>query len=134
MTNTFEGNDQGCQMAYFYSKNPNLGMFWRALEWKDVGIFYGHLENITAIWYILQPFDTFCCYCVILLCSGLFLHCFWCIVSRKIWQHLQRLHPKLNYSTSSIDKKGIFEPPPAYILILFLMRWLCKIHFQGTRY
>jgi hypothetical protein len=23
---------------------------------ENVGIFYGHLENITAIWYILWPF------------------------------------------------------------------------------
>jgi hypothetical protein len=25
---------QGCQMVYFLTKNPNLGTFWRALEWK----------------------------------------------------------------------------------------------------
>jgi hypothetical protein len=42
-------------MAYFNTKNPNLGIFWRALEWKKyiyflanwnilwpIGIFYGH--------------------------------------------------------------------------------------------
>jgi hypothetical protein len=25
---------QGCQMVYFQTKNPNLGRFWRALDWK----------------------------------------------------------------------------------------------------
>jgi hypothetical protein len=26
--------NQGCQMVYFETKNPNLDIFWRALEWK----------------------------------------------------------------------------------------------------
>jgi hypothetical protein len=25
---------QGCQMVYFQAQNPDLGKFWRALEWK----------------------------------------------------------------------------------------------------
>jgi hypothetical protein len=25
---------QGCQMAYFQTKNPTLGKFWRVLQWK----------------------------------------------------------------------------------------------------
>jgi hypothetical protein len=25
---------QGCQMASFQTKNPNLGIFWGTLEWK----------------------------------------------------------------------------------------------------
>jgi hypothetical protein len=25
---------QGCQMVFFKTKNPNLGKFWRAWEWK----------------------------------------------------------------------------------------------------
>jgi hypothetical protein len=39
---------QRCQMAYFLTKNPNLGKFWRAWEWKMLvyfiafGIFDGH--------------------------------------------------------------------------------------------
>jgi hypothetical protein len=45
---------QGCQMAYFQTENPNLGKFCRALECKMlVYIFYGHLEYLTAILYIL---------------------------------------------------------------------------------
>jgi hypothetical protein len=43
-------------MVCFQTKNPNLGKFWRALEWKNAGVFYCHLENCTAIWYILLPF------------------------------------------------------------------------------
>jgi hypothetical protein len=26
--------NQGCQMVLFQTRNPNLGKFWRALEWK----------------------------------------------------------------------------------------------------
>jgi hypothetical protein len=39
--------NQGCQMAFYQTRNPNLGKFWRALQWYlDVGIFFD-------IWYIL---------------------------------------------------------------------------------
>jgi hypothetical protein len=27
---------QGCQMVSLQTKNPNLGIFWRTLEWKIV--------------------------------------------------------------------------------------------------
>jgi hypothetical protein len=50
---------KGCQMVWFQTKNPHLGKFWRALEWKmmvyfmviwnilrSVGIFYGHLIKL----------------------------------------------------------------------------------------
>jgi hypothetical protein len=26
--------ERGCQMVCFKTKNPNLGKFWRALQWK----------------------------------------------------------------------------------------------------
>jgi hypothetical protein len=26
--------NQGCQMVYFQSQNPNLGKFWRSSDWK----------------------------------------------------------------------------------------------------
>jgi hypothetical protein len=48
---------QDCQMLYFQSKNPNLGKFWRALEWKWLvyslaiwNIYYGHLVHLLAKW------------------------------------------------------------------------------------
>jgi hypothetical protein len=57
---------QGCQMVYFQTKNPNLGKFWRALEWKmlvyfmtiwnilrQFGITYGRFVKVVVIWYIL---------------------------------------------------------------------------------
>jgi hypothetical protein len=28
------GSEQGCQMVYFQTKNPNLGKFWRASDLK----------------------------------------------------------------------------------------------------
>jgi hypothetical protein len=50
---------QGCQMAYFQTKNSNLGKFWRSLQWTmlaylmDIGLFYGHLIYF-------MPFGIFC--------------------------------------------------------------------------
>jgi hypothetical protein len=46
---------QGCQMVYFKTENPDLGKFW-CLAMKDIGKFYGHSIDFTAISYILWPF------------------------------------------------------------------------------
>jgi hypothetical protein len=43
------GNVQGCQMVYFQTKNPNLGILWRASERKILVYF-------KAIWNIFRPF------------------------------------------------------------------------------
>jgi hypothetical protein len=43
----------GCQIVYFYTKIPNVGIFWWALEWKMfVCIFSGYLEYFKVIWYV----------------------------------------------------------------------------------
>jgi hypothetical protein len=44
-----EAREQGCQMVYFQTKNPDLGKFWRVLEWKMLVYF-------TVIWYILKVY------------------------------------------------------------------------------
>jgi hypothetical protein len=36
---------QCCQMVYFHTENPNLGIFWRDLEWKTNVYFM-------AVWYV----------------------------------------------------------------------------------
>jgi uncharacterized membrane protein (DUF106 family) len=53
-------------MVSFQTKNPNLGKFWRASDWKMLiyilwpfGIFYRHLGYFMTIWYILCSFGTF---------------------------------------------------------------------------
>jgi hypothetical protein len=43
---------QGCQMVCLQTKNSNLGKFWRALEWENVDVIYGHLVYFMALWYI----------------------------------------------------------------------------------
>jgi hypothetical protein len=52
--NVFNGCDasQGCQMVYFYTKNPYLRKFWRVLEWKML-LYYMTILNI------LRPFGIF---------------------------------------------------------------------------
>jgi hypothetical protein len=41
---------QGCQMVYFQTKNPNLGKYWRALEWDMLGYFM-------PVWTTVLPYD-----------------------------------------------------------------------------
>jgi hypothetical protein len=41
-------------MLYFQTKKPNLGKFLEGLAIEDVDIFFGHLVNFLAIWYILM--------------------------------------------------------------------------------
>jgi hypothetical protein len=56
-------------MVCFQTKNPNLGKFWRVLQWKmmvyfmdtlsilrSFVIFYGHFVQFVAIWYIFTRF------------------------------------------------------------------------------
>jgi hypothetical protein len=44
---------QGCQMVSFRTKNPNLGIFWRTLEWKLlIYIYSGRLEYFTTVGYM----------------------------------------------------------------------------------
>jgi hypothetical protein len=46
-------------MAYFQTKNPNLGKFWRTLRWK-MFVYFMSIWSIqlpgyfVAIWYILH--------------------------------------------------------------------------------
>jgi hypothetical protein len=56
-------------MVCFQTKNPNLGKFWRVLQWKilvyfmtiwsilrPLEIFYGNLAYFVVIWYIFSRF------------------------------------------------------------------------------
>jgi hypothetical protein len=68
---------QGCQTKYFQTKNTNLSLHRRA-QMEIVGILYGHLEYITAIWYILWQFGN-------LVAIWYISHHFG-ILNKKIWQ------------------------------------------------
>jgi hypothetical protein len=60
-------------MAYFRTKNPNLGQFLSVLHiledvgiykaiwsiFRPFGLFFGHLVYFTAIWYIFGHFGIF---------------------------------------------------------------------------
>jgi hypothetical protein len=54
-----------CQMAYFQTKNRNLGKFGMVLQWKMLvnflpfDLFYGYLAYFVVIWYIF-PVLVFC--------------------------------------------------------------------------
>jgi hypothetical protein len=59
---------RGCQMVYIYTKNSNLGIFSRVLEWKILLHFYRNLEHR----YILLPFGIFYAHLVSLWTCGIF--------------------------------------------------------------
>jgi hypothetical protein len=61
--------EQCCQMVCFQTKNPDLGKFWKVLQWttlvflwkflpnlSPIGIFYGHLVHSVVFWYIFSRF------------------------------------------------------------------------------
>jgi hypothetical protein len=48
--------EQGCQMVYFQTKNPNLGGSWNWKCWYILwpsGICYGRVVKFMAVWYSL---------------------------------------------------------------------------------
>jgi hypothetical protein len=62
-------SNQGCQMVYFQTKNPNMGKFLRASDWKmfinftsicnilrTFWVFYDHLVHIVFLWHISTGF------------------------------------------------------------------------------
>jgi hypothetical protein len=67
-------------MVCFQTKNPNLGKFWSALDWKLLIYFMANWNTYFAeIWEILWPFGRFCVHLVHF--SGFLYH-----VPGKIWQ------------------------------------------------
>jgi hypothetical protein len=58
--------DTGLPDGLFQTKNPNLGKFWRALEWKMLVYFMviwyilWPFGNIVVIWYIFHRFGILC--------------------------------------------------------------------------
>jgi hypothetical protein len=58
------GGLHGCQMAHFETKNPNLGKFWRVLQWTMLVYFIVMVNFIAffdfvAIWDIFWLFGVF---------------------------------------------------------------------------
>jgi hypothetical protein len=60
-------------MVCFQTKNPNLGKFWSALEWK-MFLYFKSIWNIlhTAILFNLWPFGTVCGHLVLFPHFGMF--------------------------------------------------------------
>jgi hypothetical protein len=64
-------------MVYFYTKNTNLGMFWRAFEWKMLVYFI-------PFWYILLSFVTFYVHLFILWSIGTFQTVLVCCTKKNL--------------------------------------------------
>jgi hypothetical protein len=107
---------QGCQIVCFQTKNPNLGKFGRALDWKMLIYFM-------PIWNILQTFGIF----YNQLSHFVFISCiffqFWYHVPRKIWQ--PRTHCKVFHEVADIfglekvnqsSTENFFQNPPFHFI------------------
>jgi hypothetical protein len=70
-------------MVCFQTKNPNLGLFWRSLDWKMLTYFMSIWTILRTFGEILLQFGTFCVHLVH------FFH-FWYFVPTKIWQPCSR--------------------------------------------
>jgi hypothetical protein len=67
-------------MVCFQTKNPNLGKFWRVLQWKMLVCFMG-------TWSILRSFVVFYGHLFGTARGNLaYFFPFWYFVPRKIWQ------------------------------------------------
>jgi hypothetical protein len=70
------GATQGCQMVCFQTKNPNLGKFWRVLQWKMLVYFMDS-------WSILRSFVIFYGHLVCIVRGNLVYFCNFGIFSKK---------------------------------------------------
>jgi hypothetical protein len=91
--------NQGCQVVYFQTKNPNLGKFWSVLQCKMLVYFM-------AIWSSLRPFGRFC---VNLVCFIVIWYIFppWNVAPRKIWQPCSKHFHQTYLSTNPRSWKVI---------------------------
>jgi hypothetical protein len=96
---------------------------------ENDGIFNGHLEYFTVIWYILRPFGN-----VVVIWYTHFPS-FWYIVSRKIWQHCTLLKADPGSKSKVLPSKGLPKNGPTnlsksksdgHLIPLFFCDWnLC---------
>jgi hypothetical protein len=63
---------QGCQTFYFHTKNRDLGILWRVLEWEMLVYFIDNFEYFTAIWKVLWQFGKVCGHLVYFSRFGMF--------------------------------------------------------------
>jgi hypothetical protein len=52
--------DTGLPGGILSNQKSQFGFILEAFGMEDVGIVYSHQEYLTANWYILRPFGTFC--------------------------------------------------------------------------
>jgi hypothetical protein len=58
-------------MVYFYTQNPNLGIFWRASEWKML-VCCMTIKNMLVYFVAVRYIGTVCCHLVHLSRFGMF--------------------------------------------------------------
>jgi hypothetical protein len=80
----------GCQVVYFHTKNPNLGIFWRGLDWKMLVYF-------TTLWNILLGLF----YGRYSLWSFAIFFLFWYVWTNK---NLATLHLKFIYAQTKSER------------------------------
>jgi hypothetical protein len=87
----------GLPNGIFQTKNPNLGIFWKASQWKT-------LIHILAIWYILWAFGIFTDHFE-------YFVVFWYIFS-QFWYSVSR-------NSGSTEKNHFFQAEPVFLAAIF---------------
>jgi hypothetical protein len=82
-------------MAYFQTKNPDSGKFWRLLKWKML-VYY------MAVWSILRLFGTFCGHSV-------YFIIIWYILVCCTKKNLATLGPSCTVSTEKLFAEDFFS-------------------------
>jgi hypothetical protein len=107
----FRTPSQGCQMVYFHTKNPNLGIFCRASEWKLYVYFMTIWSIFAAILYILWPLALY--FSVVVCCTIKNLATLLLLAEMEVSYHHQHSVPDALYDQMSSCK---YRPKcsPAY--------------------
>jgi hypothetical protein len=95
----------GCQMVCFQTKNPNLGKFWRALDWKML-IYFMPIRNS------LQTFGIFYNHLALLCSFGTFLPVLVSCIKKNL---------------ATLNLRG---PPKSIAIFLFAHHWPLRFHVR----
>jgi hypothetical protein len=76
----------GMPDGMFSNKKSKFGYILEGLGMKKVGIFYGHLEFIMAIWNLLRPFGIYYSHLVYLVAVRYIFFRIGILNKEKIWQ------------------------------------------------
>jgi hypothetical protein len=103
-------------MVYIQTKNPDLGKFWRVLQWKMLVYFM-------FIWCSIRSFSIFCGHFGIFYGHLVYFSPFWYVGPRKIWQPCYTTRPFMKCRcTSCLTLRRI----PLFFAFFFIREFISR--------